>query len=147
MALRPQFHKNARPIPEDIPMKKLLLALVPALLFAACGHDHAHGSASDHPLGGQWVQQLGGDAKGFGLEFDTKSDACEMQTAPAADGYHEHHRGTYTFDAATKAVTVKVKLLGDGKSDSWAGTLGTGVIELTGGTDKVTLKPGKIAGH
>lgn len=128
-------------------MKKLLLALVPALLFAACGHDHDHGTASDHPLGGTWVQQLAGDAKGFGLAFDTKGSACEMHTAPRADGSHDHVGGTYTFDAATKAVTVKCKLLGDGKADSWAGTLGTGVLELTGGTDKVTLKPGKIAGH
>lgn len=128
-------------------MKKLLLAFVPALLFAACGHDHAHGAASDHPLGGMWVQDTGSDAKGFGLEFDTKGSACELHTAPRADGSHDHVHGTYTFDAASKAVTVKCKLLGDAKADTWAGTLGTGVLELTGGADKVTLKPGKIAGH
>lgn len=146
MALRPRLHKNARPIPEDIPMKKLLLALVPALLFAACGHDHAHGSASDHPLGGQWKQDTGGKGEGFGLVFNTKGSDCEVHTAPRADGTHDHIDGTYTFDAATKAVTVKCKLL-EGKPDNWAGTLGAGVLELTSGTDKVTLKPGKIAGH
>lgn len=146
MALRPQFLKNARPILEDIPMKKLLLALVPALLFAACGHDHDHGTASDHPLGGTWKQDTGGKGEGFGLVFNTKGSDCEVHTAPRADGTHDHIDGTYTFDGATKAITVKCKLL-DGKPDNWAGTLGTGVIELTSGTDKVTLKPGKIAGH
>lgn len=128
-------------------MRKMFLALVPALLFAACGHDHDHGSrgaASDHPLGGDWTQDTGSDAKGIGLTFDTKGTECEMHTAPAADGTHSHVHGSYTFDAATKALTVKVKLLGDGKADTWTGTVATGRIELTGGADKVAFKLGKL---
>ena len=127
-------------------MRKLLIAFVPALLFAACsGHDH--GAASDHPLGGMWVQDTGSEAKGFGLQFNTKGTDCDLHTAPRADGTHDHEHGSYTFDATTKAVTVTCKLLGPGKAEAWAGTLGVGVLELTGGADKVTLKPGKIAGH
>ncbi len=126
-------------------MRKLLLAFVPALLFAACKHDHA--AASDHPLGGGWVQDTGSAAKGFSLTFNTKGSECQLHTAPAADGLHDHLDGTYTFDAATKALTVKAKLLGDGKADTWTGTVAAGRLELAGGTDKVVMKPGDPHGH
>ena len=125
-------------------MRKLLLAFVPAMLFAACSHDHDHGAGSGHALAGGWVQDTGSDAKGFGLTFNTGGADCELHTANRPDGSHDHLDGTYTFDAAGKTITVKVKLLGDGKADSWTGTVAADRIELTGGADKVALKRGAV---
>ena len=68
-----------------------------------------------------------------------------VHTAPEADGTHDHLHGTYTFDAASKAVTVKCKLMGDWKSEAWTGTLAGEVLELTDGTDKLKFKKGGSA--
>lgn len=110
------------------------------LFVAAC--------SSDHPLAGNWSQDTGADAKGMSLEFDAKGSEVMVHTAPAADGSHDHLHGSYTFDAATKAVTVKCKLLGDGKADSWAGTLAGDTLELAAGDQKLKFKKGgKAHGH
>ena|SRR5689334_852845 len=104
------------------------LRLLPLVLFAACSHHH--------PLDGTWNQELAGGAKGMHIEFDVKSDNVEVGTAPRPDGTHDHKHGKYTFDAATKAITVKVKLGDDGKEETWTGKLDGQHLELTAADGK-----------
>jgi len=104
--------------------------VLPFLLLAACGNDH--------PLAGNWAQQVEGGKKGLQLGFQTAGDKVMVHTPPREDGSHDHLHGTYTFDANSKAVTVKCKLLGDGKADAWTGTLAGKALDLSGGG--VTLK-------
>src|SRR5262245_57825946 len=98
-------------------MRNLLRSFVlPALLVVACTKEPAATpapaggnpapSADAAVLTGNWSQDTGADAKGMTLEFDGKSDKVMVHTAPRADGSHDHVDGTYTFDAAKKAVTV-----------------------------------------
>ena len=125
-------------------MRKLFLAFLPAVLFAACGHDHDHTAAANtHAIHGDWTQDTGSAAKGIGLTFYSDGTKVGLHTVPRADGSHDHLYGTYTFDAATKALTInKLKLLGDDKADAWTGTVGTDRIELSAGADKVVCKRG-----
>ena len=126
-------------------MRKLFLAFLPAVLFAACGHDHDHATAgaSTHAIHGDWKQDTGTDAEGIGLTFYSDGTKVGLHTAPRPDGSHDHLYGTYTFDAATKALSIKgLKLLGDGKADAWTGTVGADRIELSAGADKVACKRG-----
>jgi hypothetical protein len=117
------------------------LFALPALFLVACTAE----KPVDHPLAGNWAQDTGTDAKGINLEFDPASAKMTVHTAPRADGTHDHPAATYTFDAATKAVTVKCKLLGDAKADTWTGTLAGAVLELAGGADKLKFKKGGSA--
>lgn len=111
--------------------------LVPFLLLAACG--------SDHPLAGNWAQQLDGGKKGLNLEFQTGGDKVMVHTAPREDGSHDHLHGTYTFDAVSKVVTVKCKLLGDGKADAWTGALAGKTLELSSADGKLAFAQGGSA--
>lgn len=107
-----------------MPMHRALARFVPVLLlFAACG--------SDHPLAGNWAQQADGGKKGMHLEFQTSGEKVMVHTAPREDGSHDHLHGTYTFDANSKAVTVKCRLLGDDKPDTWTGTLAGKALDLS----------------
>jgi len=118
------------------------LRLLPFVLLAAC--------SSSHPLDGAWNQELPGGAAGMSITFDTKGTACMVHTAPRADGSgHDHlHDTTYTFDAATKAVTVKAKLMGDGKAGTWTGKLDGAHLELSSADGKLTFHHGAHAhGH
>lgn len=116
------------------------LFVLPLLLVAAC--------SSDHPLAGNWSQDTGSDAKGLSVEFDVKGTEVMVHTAPAADGSHDHLHGSYTFDAASKAVTVKCKLMGDGKAESWTGTLAGDQLDLSAGDVRLKFKKGgKAHGH
>jgi polyisoprenoid-binding protein YceI len=116
------------------------LRLLPLVLLAACS-DH-------HPLAGAWNQELPNDAHGMHIAFDPKSDRLEVGLAPRADGTHDHLEGTYTFDAATKTVTVKARLMGDGKADTWTGKLAGVEIELSSADGKLTFHHGEHAhGH
>jgi hypothetical protein len=117
------------------------LRLLPlALMFAACSHHHA--------LDGAWNEERADGAVGITIEFDVKSSACEVHTAPRADKTHDHVDGTYTFDAATKAVTVKAKLMGDGKADTWTGKLDGEHLELASADGKLKFHHGEHAeGH
>lgn len=122
-------------------MRRTLTTLSFLLLFAACG-----GSA--HPLAGNWSQELPGDAVGMSIEFDGKSDKVTGHTAPRPDGGHDHVYGTYTWDAATKRVTVKAKLAGDAKADTWTGTLDGEHLELGSADGKLMFHHGGTAhGH
>lgn len=121
-------------------MRFSTLRLLPLVLLAACG-DH-------HPLAGAWNQELPNDAHGMHITFDTKGDKLDVGLAPRADGTHDHLHGTYTFDAATKALTVKAKLLGEGKADTWTGKLNGAEIELSSADGKLTFHQGDHAhGH
>jgi hypothetical protein len=128
-------------------MRNLLRTFVlPALLIAACTKEPASTPAGGNPtpatagstLAGKWLQDTGTDAEGITLDFH--GETMTVHGAPRADGTHDHPKASYTFDAATKAITVKSNLLGPAKADTWTGTLGAGVFELTGGTDKLKFK-------
>jgi len=119
------------------PMRSNLLLFVPVLLFAACG--------SDHPLAGNWAQQLDGGKKGMSLGFKRGGETVLVHTAPREDGSHDHLRGTYTFDPASKAVTVTCKLLGDGKADTWTGVLNGKALELSSADGKLAFAQGGSA--
>lgn len=112
-------------------------SLLALLALSACG-DH-------HPLSGNWNQELPGGKAGMHLSFDTKGTNMEASTPPRADGSHDHVRGTYTFDAATKALTVKLALLGADHPDSWSGKVEGEHIELEAGTTKLVFHRGAHA--
>ncbi len=113
--------------------------LLSSFLFAACSH---------HPLEGGFSQQVSGDGKGAHAEFDVSSNKFMLHTAPDAEGHHDHVDGSYTFDAATGAVTVNAALMGDKKPAVWTGKLSGDDLELSAGTDKLVFKRGGAAhGH
>lgn len=112
-------------------------ALLALLALSACG--------DRHPLAGNWNQELPGGKAGMHISFDTKGSAIEASTPPRADGSHDHVRGTYTFDAASKAVTIKLALLGADQPDTWAGKVDGEHLELTAGTTKLVFHRGAHA--
>jgi hypothetical protein len=121
-------------------MRLRSLALFALFAAAACS-DH-------HPLAGAWNQELPGGAHGMHVAFDTKGDKVNIGLPPRPDDTHDHVHGTYTFDAVSKAVVVKAKLGGDGKADTWSGTLAGERLELSGGEQKVAFVRGdKAHGH
>ena len=109
--------------------------ILPALLFAACG-----GSA--HPLAGNWAEELPGAAAGMSIEFDGKGDRVYVHTAPRPDGGHGHVHGTYTWDAIARSVTVKALLAGDGKADTWSGSVNGDHMELSSADGKLVFHRG-----
>ncbi len=113
------------------------LLFVPFLLLASC--------SSDHPLTGNWAQDTGTAVKGIQLGFDTAGTKVTVHTAPRPDGTHDHPAATYTFDAASKAVTIKGDLAGDGKTDTWTGTVTGDTMQLTGGAATLRFKKGGSA--
>ncbi|MCA8965548.1 MAG: hypothetical protein H6838_20705 [Planctomycetes bacterium] len=120
---------------------RTLALIVSSFLFAGCGHDH-------HPLEGGFSQQVAGDGEGMHVEFDLESNKLLVHTAPDADGHHDHVDGTYTFDAATGAVTVNALLMGGKKPGTWTGKLTGDDLELSAGTDKLSFRRGGEAhGH
>jgi hypothetical protein len=126
-------------------MRLRLNCVLPLFLIAACGghkdHGNATGNATGDALAGFWAADGKVGELTIGLEFDGKGDKV-MAHVDGPDG-HEHPPGTtYTFDAATKKVTVKGKVLGDGKADTWTGTLAGDALALTGGADTIKVKKG-----
>lgn len=113
----------------------LRLSLLPALLLAAC--------SSDNPMAGHWAMQGAAGPLKVGLEFHG-SNGKVLAHVDGPDG-HAHIDGTYTYDAATKAVTVKGKFLGDAKGDTWTGTVAGDEVKLTSGADSFTFKKGGSA--
>ena len=123
-------------------MATRFLHLLPLVLFAACSHSH--------PLDGAWNEERADGKPGISIEFDTKGTACMVHLAPRADGGHDHLEGalTYTFDAATKAVTITAKLMGDGKAATWTGKIDGEHLEVTSADGKLTFHHGEHAhGH
>lgn len=115
-------------------MKPRLLLIVP-LLLVACS------DAPGDAMAGHWSPDGKVGEFTVGLEFDGKGDKV-MAHVDGPDG-HSHPPGiTYMFDATTKVVTVRGKLLGDGKADTWTGTVSGDTLELAGGRDKIKLKKG-----
>ncbi|MFY9345669.1 MAG: hypothetical protein WAT39_24470 [Planctomycetota bacterium] len=117
-------------------MRFRLPPVLALLLLAACG--------SSHPLAGHWSPEGQQGPVTVGIDFDADSDAV-MAHVDGPDGHSHPPKGTYTFDAATKAVTVKCKLMGDGKADTWTGTLNGDALELTGGEVKLKVRRGGSA--
>ena len=118
------------------------LHFLPLVLFAAC--------SAGHPLAGAWNEERADGKPGISIEFDVKGTACMVHAAPPADGSHADHIDgvTYTFDAATKAVTIKGKLMGGGKADTWTGKLDGAHFEVTSADGKLKFHHGKpAAGH
>jgi len=71
-----------------------------------------------------------------------------VHTAPRTDGGHDHVNGTYTWDAATKALMVKARLAGDGKADTWTGTVDGETMQLGSADGKLSFRRGgKPDGH
>lgn len=120
-------------------LRRHRLFAVPLLLLAACGH----------PLKGYWkAETVPAPLKKVGIDFDDATDrvlAHVDRVLANGDSEHKHENGHYTFDAESKLVTVKCKLMGDGKAETWTGTLAGEVLELTGGTEKVKLVKGGAA--
>ncbi len=121
-------------------MRFPLLRLLPLALLAACSHSH--------PLDGSWHEELPNDAHGMHIDFDTASANAVIGLRPRPDGTHEDTKGTYTFDAATMTVTVKARLLGDGKADTWTGKIEGADLVLSSADGKLTFGHGEHAhGH
>jgi hypothetical protein len=112
------------------------LLLLPVLLVAC---------SAKSPLAGNWAQDTGSDAKGVNLTFDETGTKLFVHGAPAADGTHAHPPASFTFDATSNALTVTCKLLGDGKAETWKGTVAGAAMELTGGTDTLKFRKGGSA--
>ena len=125
-------------------MNKLRYLIFPALLtLAACGEP-------EHPMAGNWGEVTGSDKVGMTITFDGNSNKVNVHLAPRPDGSHGHAHGalTYTYDDATKAVTVEAELLGADKPSSWAGKVEGTKLELGAADTKLVFeKGGKPAGH
>ncbi|MBM4060339.1 MAG: hypothetical protein FJ265_04465 [Planctomycetes bacterium] len=121
-------------------MLRHLLRLLPLALLAACG--------GHHPLDGAWNQELADGSPGMHITFETTGDKVDVGLPPRADRTHGHAHGTYTFDAASAAVVVVAKLLGDGKADTWNGKLAGDRLELGSADGKLTFRRAERAhGH
>jgi hypothetical protein len=121
-------------------MRMRSIALLSLIALAACSNDHA--------LAGNWQQVTGTDAEGASLVWNGDGSKIVVHGAPRPDGGHGHPEATFTYDAASKALTIRSLLLGAGQPDNWVGTVAGDSIELTGGATKLTFrKGGKPAGH
>ena len=109
---------------------------VPLVLLAAC--------SSDHPLAGHWKADAPVDGLRVGVDFHAENGQV-MAHVDGPDGHSHPPKGTYTFDAATNAVMVKCMLLGEGKPDTWTGTLAGDTLQLAAGATRLTLKKGGSA--
>ena len=109
------------------------------LLLGACSDGHA--------LAGNWSLASGADVEGMVVEFDGASDKVLVHAD--VDGRHVHIDGTYSFDAATMAVSVTAKLIGDDQPGEWTGKIvGGSKLELGAADTKLTFnKGGKPHGH
>jgi hypothetical protein len=119
-------------------MIRVLVSLALFVTLAAC--DSAARRAG--VIAGHWSQETDSDQKGITLEFDHQSDKVLVHTAPDEEGGHDHLHGTYSFDAASGAVTVRGELGGHGKSDSWRGKLEGDHLTLTAGTGTLRFRRG-----
>ena len=106
------------------------------LLFVSCG--------SHHVLTGSWSQETTDGKEGVVIQFDDTGTRISVHAHHRAD---QHPKATFTFDAATKAMTIECAL-GDGKATTWKGSLNGDVFELTSADGKMTFRRGGQAhGH
>jgi hypothetical protein len=133
--------RNNRERHERTPaMRKNLRCLLPMFLLAACG--------SHHVLTGGWAQVTPDGKVGVFLEFDDAGTKIHVHGAPRPEGGHDDLDATFTFDAATKAMTIECALLGDGKATTWKGSLNGDVLDLSSADGKLTFRRGGHAqGH
>jgi len=121
-------------------IRRSLIAPFALLLVAACG--------SGNPMAGNWSEVLEGDAHGMTLTFDGYSEKMSVHGRPQPDGTHSHPKASYTFDAATGALTVSGPILEGSKEESWSGTLEGDGFALKGGeTTLKFVKGGDAHGH
>jgi hypothetical protein len=104
------------------------ISFLPLLVLAACG---------GHPLAGGWHQHVA-TGTGMELEFDAGSNKLVVHGAPAADGTHEHHSGTYALDGQR----LQLEWTEGGKTVSWSGELRGDVLELQGAGGRVEFHRG-----
>lgn len=112
---------------------RMRCAFLLPFLFVAC-------SREQHPLAGNWTQVTADAKAGMTLEFEVGGTRLNVHTAPAADGGHDHVHGTYTFDAATKQLTVQAPLLGAGKAEAWSGSIDAGKLQLSSPDGKLAFQ-------
>ena len=118
-------------------MRTNLRCLLPMLLLAACGNHHV--------LTGSWTQDTPDGKAGVGIDFDDTGTKIFVHAHHLPD---QHPPATFTFDAATMAMTIECALLGDGKAKTWKGSLNGDVIELTSADGKMTFRRGgQTHGH
>jgi hypothetical protein len=123
-------------------MIRVLASLALLLTLAACDSEAKSPGVSPGVIAGHWSQETSSDQKGMTLEFDDESDKMIAHTAPDADGAHDHLHGTYSFDKAAGAVTVRCELSGKGKGDSWSGKLEGDALTLTAGASTLRFRRG-----
>lgn len=116
-------------------MKSWSHCLLPVLLLASC-------SSESHPLAGNWSQQLPDGKPGMSLEFDGKGEKLYVHGAPRADGSHGHPKATFTWDGATKTLTVTGNLVDEAKSGTWTGTVDGDRMELGAADGKLSFRRG-----
>jgi hypothetical protein len=119
------------------PMRIRHCLFVTLLLLAAC-------SKGDDALAGHWKVEAPVDGLQVGVDFDGKGGQV-IAHLDGPDGHVHPPKGSYSFDATTKTVSVRCALLGEGKPDSWSGTLAGDVLELAAGERKLRLKKGGSA--
>jgi len=83
------------------------LSFVPFLVVAA-----ACSKGSD-ALAGHWKAEAPVNGLQVGIDFDGNGGQVIVHL-DGPDGHTHPPKGTYTFDAASKAVTVRALLLGEG---------------------------------
>jgi hypothetical protein len=129
----------------DTLMRIRHLLFVPFLALAACTK-HESSVVDTSSLGGKWkTEPPPASLENHSLDLDSGSDKAMVHFDTA--GEHVHKYGTYTFDPATKALTVRCLVLGEGKPDVWTGTVTGDAMTLSAGDSKLSLKKAGKAGH
>ncbi|HEX6811882.1 MAG TPA: hypothetical protein VF384_09700 [Planctomycetota bacterium] len=114
--------------------------LVPLLLLASCG--------SHHVLAGNWVQVMADGKVGVQVQIDETGTRIQVHGAPRPEGGHGHPEASFTFDEATRIVTIECALLGDGKATTWKGSVDGDRLELSSADGKLTLqRRDQVSGH
>ena len=116
-------------------MTSFTRCLLPLLLLAAC-------SGRTHILAGNWSQELPDGKKGITLTFDDNGERLVVHGAPAADGTHGHPKATFTWDEATKTLTVKGNIVDETKEGTWSGKLDGDHLELSAADGKLRFRRG-----
>jgi len=115
-------------------MKIRTLSLLSLLAFAAC--------SAKSPIAGNWTREGGPEGEKYILEFENGGTRVVGHIDDADGHRHIEPSPTYTFDAATMAVTVDGKLLGADGPAKWTGKLDGDHLELGAADTKLTFHKG-----